>query len=195
SSSTQPSGTPRCRAVSTFRANARRSSAPGTPGRKASMDQGYRRWPGPLPPDGGTLDWPASGVHGEYTDPPGEEVTVDPTRKNLEQAKQPVSPLLAGPYGHPFHPILVTVPIGAWVCSLVFDIASHRVDRPGFLAQGSEWLIAIGLVGAVAAAMIGFLDLIAIPSGTRAFRVAMVHMALNLVVTVAYIANFAWRHS
>ena len=22
---------------------------------------------------------------------------------------------LAGPYGHPFHPILVTVPIGVWV--------------------------------------------------------------------------------
>jgi hypothetical protein len=25
------------------------------------------------------------------------------------QAKRPVSALLAGPYGHPFHPILVTV--------------------------------------------------------------------------------------
>lgn len=29
-----------------------------------------------------------------------------------QQAKHPVS-LMAGPYGHPFHPILVTVPIGA----------------------------------------------------------------------------------
>ena len=26
------------------------------------------------------------------------------------QAKRPVSAALAGPYGHPFHPILVTVP-------------------------------------------------------------------------------------
>ena len=32
------------------------------------------------------------------------------------QAKHPVTSL-AGPYGHPFHPILVTVPIGAWVAS------------------------------------------------------------------------------
>ena len=31
----------------------------------------------------------------------------------MRQAKQPVT-VLAGPYGHPFHPILVTVPIGAW---------------------------------------------------------------------------------
>ncbi|MEU3526487.1 DUF2231 domain-containing protein [Streptomyces sp. NPDC038707] len=45
------------------------------------------------------------------------------------QAKRPVSALLAGPYGHPFHPILVTVPIGAWATSLVFDIASHVAGR------------------------------------------------------------------
>ncbi|MFL6055426.1 MAG: hypothetical protein ACJ72W_21365 [Actinoallomurus sp.] len=42
-------------------------------------------------------------------------------------AKQPVSAALAGPYGHPFHPILVTLPIGAWVASLVFE---HRLPRP-----------------------------------------------------------------
>jgi uncharacterized membrane protein len=109
------------------------------------------------------------------------------------QAKQPVSAALAGPYGHPFHPILVTVPIGAWVASLVFDVASHVVDDPGFLAQGSEWLIAVGVLGALAAAMVGFLDLFAIPAGTRAFRTALVHMSLNLTVTVAYAVGFWWR--
>ncbi len=111
----------------------------------------------------------------------------------FQQAKQPVSAALAGPYGHPFHPILVTVPIGAWVCSLVFDIASQAVDEPGFLARGSEWLIGIGVVGALTAATIGFLDLIAIPSGTRAFGTGLVHMTLNVIVTAAYIANFVWR--
>jgi uncharacterized membrane protein len=113
----------------------------------------------------------------------------------LRQAKQPVSGALAGPYGHPFHPILVTVPIGAWVSSLVFDIASHVVDRPGFLARGSAWLLAIGVLGALAAACVGFLDLFAIPSGTRAFRTALIHMSLNLAVTAAYAAGFAWRQS
>lgn len=33
--------------------------------------------------------------------------------KTAGVAKRPVSALVAGPYGHPFHPILVTVPIGA----------------------------------------------------------------------------------
>jgi uncharacterized membrane protein len=110
-----------------------------------------------------------------------------------EQAKQPVSAALAGPYGHPYHPILVTVPIGAWVCSLVFDIASRIVERPGFLVQGSQWLIAIGVIGAFAAAAIGFLDLLAIPTGTPAFRTGLLHMTLNLLVTAAYIINFVWR--
>jgi uncharacterized membrane protein len=112
----------------------------------------------------------------------------------LEDAKRPVSALLAGPYGHPFHPILVTVPIGSWVASLVFDIASHVVDEPGFLTQGSEWLIAIGVVGAVCAALVGFLDLFAIPAKTPAFRTALVHMSLNLTVSGAYVIGFLWRH-
>lgn len=112
----------------------------------------------------------------------------------LDDAKRPVSAAFAGPYGHPFHPILVTVPIGAWVSSLTFDIASHIVDKPGFLTQGSVWLIAIGVVGALGAALVGFMDLFAIPSGTRAFGTALVHMTLNLCVTGAYVGNFFWRH-
>src|SRR4051794_1592799 len=115
--------------------------------------------------------------------------------EDVQQAKRPVSPALAGPYGHPFHPILVTVPIGAWVSSLVFDIASHWVADPATLAKGSVWLSAIGVVGALAAALVGVLDLLAIPAGTRAFRTGLVHMSLNLVVTGAFIAGFFWRRA
>ncbi|WP_432169435.1 DUF2231 domain-containing protein [Streptomyces sp. 1222.5] len=109
-------------------------------------------------------------------------------------SKRPVSALLAGPYGHPFHPILVTVPIGAWVTSLVFDIASHVVHRPEFLTHSSQWLIAVGVIGALLAATVGFLDLFAIPAGTPAFRTGLVHMTLNLLVTAAYVGNFLWRY-
>ncbi|WP_280350484.1 DUF2231 domain-containing protein [Nocardia abscessus] len=112
-----------------------------------------------------------------------------------QQGKQPVSAVLAGPYGHPFHPILVTVPIGAWVASSVFDLASHAVEDPAFLAEGARWLIAIGVLGALAAATVGFLDLLAIPTGTPAFRTGLLHMSLNLAVTVAFTAGFLWRRT
>ena len=47
----------------------------------------------------------------------------------VRDAKETVTPV-AGPYGHPFHPIFVTIPIGSWVCALIFDIAS-RVNAHG----------------------------------------------------------------
>ncbi|MEU6427334.1 DUF2231 domain-containing protein [Microbispora sp. NPDC046973] len=113
----------------------------------------------------------------------------------LHEAKRPVSAVLAGPYGHPFHPMLVAVPIGAWVASMVFDLASRFAPDPGFLAEGSMWLIAIGVLGALAAAMAGFLDLFAIPAGTPAFRTGLLHMGLNLAITAAYAAGFLWRQA
>ena len=89
--------------------------------------------------------------------------------------------------------MLVTVPIGAWVISLGFDIASQVASKPGFLAQGSEWVIAAGVLGAVAAGLAGFLDLAVIPPGTPAFRTACTHMCVNLMLIFAHAGNFAWR--
>jgi uncharacterized membrane protein len=85
------------------------------------------------------------------------------------------------------------VPIGAWAASLVFDVASHLVSSPAFLTVGSTWLIGIGVAGAGAAALVGFLDLLAIPTGTPAFRLGLTHMGLNLAVTAAYVVGFWWR--
>jgi uncharacterized membrane protein len=115
-----------------------------------------------------------------------------PTRR----AKEPVSAFLAGPYGHPIHPMLVTVPIGAWTSSLVFDIASHVEDGDSdFLSRGAMWLIAVGLIGAVAAAMFGLLDLATLPTGTTVFRTGLAHLSLNTLAIGLYLVNFLWRHS
>lgn len=110
----------------------------------------------------------------------------------LPDAKRPVTPL-AGPYGHPFHPILVTVPIGAWVVSFVFDLASRWAGEPEVFVKGSFWLIGAGILGALAAALFGFLDLLAIPRGTAAFRTGITHMALNLTVVALFAVSFLVR--
>lgn len=112
---------------------------------------------------------------------------------DTREDKSSVSPLLAGPYGHPFHPVLVTIPIGAWVTSLVFDIGSHVVSEPDFLNRGAAWLLAVGVIGAFAAATVGFLDLLGITTGTKAFRTGLLHMSMMLVVTIAFALNFWWR--
>jgi uncharacterized membrane protein len=115
--------------------------------------------------------------------------------QRVHEAKRPVTPV-AGPYGHPFHPILVTVPIGAWVCSLIFDIASKvNSDGTPALVDASYWLIGIGIVGALVAALFGLADLLAIPRGTKALKVGLTHLCLNLGVVAIFVIDFVWRHS
>lgn len=115
-----------------------------------------------------------------------ENVTPGAARSELTlPAKRPRT-ALAGPYGHPFHPILVTVPIGAWVASLVFDLAALGSDREATFAEGAFWLLVVGIAGAVLAALFGLMDLLTIPSGTRAHTTALTHLALNTVALVVF---------
>jgi uncharacterized membrane protein len=113
--------------------------------------------------------------------------------RRVEEAKAPVT-AIAGPYGHPFHPILVTVPIGAWVASVVFDVASNvTTGGSAALVEGAYWLIGLGVIGALAAALFGLLDLLAIPRHSRAMRYGLIHLVLNLAVVGMFAAGFLWR--
>jgi uncharacterized membrane protein len=110
----------------------------------------------------------------------------------LHRAKQPRT-VLAGPYGHPFHPILVTIPIGAWIASLVFDLIALVGGDPEPFLLGAQVLIAIGVVGALLAAILGFLDFSIIPAGTPAKRTAIIHMSLNLAIVALFAVNYFVR--
>lgn len=91
---------------------------------------------------------------------------------------------------HPLHPILVLIPAGAWITSLVFDII--------FLATGSSfwfvaslWIMVVGIGGAVLAAITGAYDLFTLPMAERPKKTGLTHMTLNLIITVLYIINVA----
>ena len=111
-----------------------------------------------------------------------------------QRAKQPRS-AIAGPYGHPFHPILVTIPIGTWVASFVFDVIAFAADDPGPYVRAAWILILIGLIGAVLAAIWGFIDFSQLGRNTMARRTATIHMALNLGVVVLFVINLLVRLS
>jgi uncharacterized membrane protein len=110
------------------------------------------------------------------------------------QSKQPRSPL-AGSYGHPVHPIVVTVPIGAWVCSLVFDVVSFVSSEPRIWSVGAMWLILLGAIGAVVAAILGGIDLGGLPHGSVALKTARIHAGLNSTATGIFIGGFIWRYA
>jgi uncharacterized membrane protein len=101
---------------------------------------------------------------------------------------------LGGPEGHPIHPLVVPLPIGAFTASLIFDILTRT--RPGelpWLVDGAWWLIGVGLIGAGIAAVFGAIDLLGIPRRTPAFTTALTHLALNLAVAVLFFVGYAWR--
>lgn len=110
----------------------------------------------------------------------------------LRAAKRPRS-VIAGPYGHPIHAMAVTIPIGTWTASVVFDIVGFFADDPSPWASGARALILIGLVGAVVAAVLGFLDFTRLARGTAAHRTALVHMMLNLTAIVIFAVGLALR--
>jgi uncharacterized membrane protein len=107
-------------------------------------------------------------------------------------AKYPRS-FLAGPYGHPFHAIAVIIPIGAWVSAVVFDVIALIGPLVEPFTIGARILIAIGLIGAVVAAILGLIDWSGIPRRTAARSTGLVHMVLNLVVMALFLASFLLR--
>lgn len=94
---------------------------------------------------------------------------------------------------HPIHPMLVGFPIGLFGGVLVSDVISIWGDR-AFWSHMSLWLIAFGVVGALVAALFGFIDYFSAPMSPEAKRAATTHMILNLLVVVCYAAAFAVRY-
>lgn len=110
----------------------------------------------------------------------------------MRSAKVPRT-LLAGPYGHPFHPIAITIPIGAWTASIVFDIIGLIAEDPQPYAIGARLLIIVGILGAVVAAVLGLLDLSRLPARTPARKTALVHALLNTVVILLFAVSLIIR--
>ena len=83
--------------------------------------------------------------------------------------------------GHPIHPMLVVLPLGLFIGAVVFDAVYLWRGSPTF-ATAAYWNIAAGIVGGLLAAVFGLIDWLAIPAGTRAKRIGLLHGASNVVV-------------
>lgn len=93
-------------------------------------------------------------------------------------------------FGHPLHPAITDAPLGAWTVALVFDLMAECDDRKE-RARASETAVAIGLIGAVGAAVTGLTDWSA--TSGRARRVGVMHGLLNAGATALYGASLWLR--
>jgi uncharacterized membrane protein len=94
---------------------------------------------------------------------------------------------------HPIHPMLVPFPIGLWVFSFICDlIFAYGSGAPIWKTVALYTMIG-GLIGALAAAIPGLIDLLSLPPEPR--KTAIMHMSINLTVVVLFAINAWLRYS
>jgi nitrite reductase/ring-hydroxylating ferredoxin subunit/uncharacterized membrane protein len=100
---------------------------------------------------------------------------------------QAVEDLLHGTWlGHPLHPVLVQVPVGAFMSAAVLDLV------PG-ARRAATTLIGVGVASSAPAIAAGLTDWSAMTKDRR--RVGLVHAASNTVALGLYIASLSARSS
>ena len=98
-----------------------------------------------------------------------------------------------------FHPMFVHFPIALWTTSFLFDVL-YGLTRQSFFHSGSRYLIGLGLLGAAAAIVMGFVDyrpLVAQGVGQAFIDMHRIHSFFAYGTTALYAASFwarlRWR--
>jgi uncharacterized membrane protein len=95
-------------------------------------------------------------------------------------------------FGHPIHQMLVAFPLGLLATAVAFDVI-HLITANGYWSELAFWMIAAGVITGLLAAPFGFIDWLAIPSGTRAKRIGALHGIGNVIVVLLYAASWLMR--
>ena len=93
--------------------------------------------------------------------------------------------------GHPIHPMLIPFPLALWSTSFVVDVLFYFLRHPTLLVL-AKFLLAAGCLGAIAAAIAGIIDWLAIKNGD-AKRVANWHARLNVAALVVFAISLFLR--
>jgi len=95
-------------------------------------------------------------------------------------------------FGHPIHQMLIVLPLGILTGAVIFDLL-HLVFGGGQWALIAYWLIPVGVIAGLLAAVFGFADWTKIPRGTRAKRVGALHGSGNVVVVALFALSWLLR--
>lgn len=91
--------------------------------------------------------------------------------------------------GHPLHPVITDIPVGAWTTAAVLD-GLELLGKEKY-APGADAAVTVGLVGAMGAAVTGLTDW----SGTHGEgrRLGLMHAMLNVGATALYVTSLILR--
>jgi uncharacterized membrane protein len=105
-----------------------------------------------------------------------------------------LSYLVRGFPGHPLHPPLTDVTIGAYTASAALGVlAAFGVDEPN-LTKGWWLALIVGLIVSAPTALTGFADWLTITWWTPLWRTATLHAASNLAATGCFALAAVFGH-
>lgn len=94
--------------------------------------------------------------------------------------------------GHPLHPVLTDVPIGAWTTALALDAREAASGDEGY-GRAADFALGVGLIAAVGAAITGLNDWSETQGRSR--RVGLLHGLLNLTATAVVTTSYVLRRN
>jgi nitrite reductase/ring-hydroxylating ferredoxin subunit/uncharacterized membrane protein len=92
--------------------------------------------------------------------------------------------------GHPLHPVITDIPLGAWTLAVLFDVIYLFRGTHGWVSA-ADLTIFVGLLAALGAAVTGYTDWNETVDRER--RVGIAHGLLNTVVIVVYLVSLIIR--
>jgi nitrite reductase/ring-hydroxylating ferredoxin subunit/uncharacterized membrane protein len=93
--------------------------------------------------------------------------------------------------GHPLHPVLTDVTVGAWTMGAIFDVVGE-VTNDNFSRRMADRLTAVGVASAVPTALAGMADYSTVQK--QAITPTTVHAAMNYVGTAMYLMSLRERN-
>jgi nitrite reductase/ring-hydroxylating ferredoxin subunit/uncharacterized membrane protein len=120
--------------------------------------------------------------------------SLDPVAAALAKAVEQVAPegalvnqtLSGTAFGHPLHPPLTDVVIGAWTSAVALDWLGGKRGGPA-----ADWLVALGVLSAIPTAAAGLNDWATLDGPT--LRLGLVHGTTNVVATGLFGASWLAR--
>jgi nitrite reductase/ring-hydroxylating ferredoxin subunit/uncharacterized membrane protein len=114
--------------------------------------------------------------------------------RNAGEGGRVVKDLLHGVWlGHPLHPVLTDVPIGAWTVAQVLDLASAAKGGDKNLDNAADWSLGLGMLAAGGVIVTGLADWSESEGKQR--RIGLVHGLLNAFGNVFTISSILLRLS
>jgi uncharacterized membrane protein len=104
-----------------------------------------------------------------------------------------MNPLRGFP-GHPSHPPLTDVTIGAYTFATIAAVLSKLGVAEGAFAQAWWLALLVGIASSLLTVSTGFLDWLTITTGTPLWRTATIHALTNAVASVFFVLAAIFGH-